>query len=63
MLIPYAYDTNAVLVEPTKTRSDADMLHAYDVLYDTLENAGYTPQLNILENEASTALDSLLQKG
>ena len=25
MLILYAYDTNAILVEPTKTRSDLDM--------------------------------------
>ena len=40
MLILYAYDTNAVLVEPIKTRSYADMLRTYDVLYDTLENSG-----------------------
>ena len=37
MLILYAYDTNENLVEPIKTRSDADMLRAYDVLYDTIK--------------------------
>ena len=36
MLILYAYNTNEILVEPFETRSDADMLHAYDVLTKTL---------------------------
>ena len=40
LLIIYAYDTNAILVEPIKTGSDTDMLRAYDVLYYTLENLG-----------------------
>ena len=36
MLILYEYDTNDIQVEPIQSRSDTDMLHAYDVLYDTL---------------------------
>ena len=36
MLILYAYDTNSILVEPIKTKSDTDMLCAYGVLYYTL---------------------------
>ena len=48
MLILYAYDKNSILVKPIKTRSDADMLRAYDVLYHTLENAGKAPKLNIM---------------
>ena len=36
MLILYLYDTIVILVERIKKRSDADMLRAYDVLYDTL---------------------------
>ena len=36
MWILYAYDTNAILVEPIKSRSDTDMLRTYGVLYDTL---------------------------
>ena len=36
MLIIYAFDTNTVLVEPTKTRSDEDILRTYDILYYTL---------------------------
>ena len=62
ILIPYAYDTNAILVEPIKTRSDAYMLRAYDLLYDTLENAAQAQKLNIMDNGASIALKCLLQK-
>ena len=38
------------------------MLRAYDVLYNTLENAGQAPRLNIMENGESTELAKLLQK-
>ena len=34
MLILYEYDTNAIMVEPIKIIIDADILSAYDVLYD-----------------------------
>ena len=49
-------------MEPIKKRSDTDMLHAYDVLYDTLKNAGHAPKLYIVENEVSTEFKQLLQK-
>ena len=38
------------------------MLHAYDVLYETLKNAGHAPKLYILDNELSTEFNQLLQK-
>ena len=38
------------------------MLRAYDVLYNTLENAGQAPRLNIIDNGESTDLTKLLQK-
>ena len=62
MLILYVYDKNATLVEPIKIGSDADMLRAYDVLYNTLENTGQAPKLIITDNEASTAFKKSLQK-
>ena len=49
-------------METIKTIIDADMLRTYDVLYDTLENAGQTPKCIIMDNEASTNLNRLLQK-
>ena len=62
MIILYAYDTNSILVEPIKTKSDAYMLRTHDVLYNTLENAVQAPRLNIMENEAPTAIKLLLQQ-
>ena len=56
MLIIYAYDKNTILVEPIKTRSDVDMMHSYDILYEKLENTVQEPRLNITENESSTQL-------
>ena len=35
MLVLYAYIKKSILVEPIKTRSDADMLRTYDALYGT----------------------------
>ena len=50
ILILYAYDTNEILVKPIKKRIYADMLSAYDFLYDTIENAVQEPKLSIVEN-------------
>ena len=61
-LILYVYDTNPILVEPIKTIVDADMLRAYDVLYEKLENSGQAPILNIMDNEASTAVGDCYKK-
>ena len=60
--ILYAYDANAIFVEPIKSRIDTDILCAYDALYDALETVKHAPKLNIMDNELSTALNRLLQK-
>ena len=62
ILILYVYYTNAILVEPIKTRSDAYMLCAYDILYDALEHAVHATKLNKIDNAEYTALKHLLQK-
>ena len=49
-------------MEYIKKRSDADMLPAYDVLYNTLENSGHATKLNKIYNEASLELNRLLKK-
>ena len=63
ILIIYAYVSNAILVEPIKSRIDTDMLCAYDVSYDALEIAGHVPKLNIMDKKASTSLNRLCKKG
>ena len=39
------------------------MLRAYTFVYETLENEGHAPKLNIMDNESSTVLKSLYKKG
>ena len=56
----YDYDSNAILVEPMKSRSDADMEKSYNKLYYYLTDRGWTPKFNVMDNEASTAIKKLL---
>ena len=50
MLILHVNNTNLIFVEPIKTRIYIDMLCAYGILYDKLENAGHAEKLNMMEN-------------
>jgi hypothetical protein len=56
LLILYDYDSNAILCEPMKNRSDVEALRAYDLLYTQLSRHGHKPALNIMDNEASKAI-------
>jgi hypothetical protein len=46
-------DSNAILVEPIKSRKDAEMIRAYDVLVQRLQQANIHPRKHILDNEIS----------
>jgi hypothetical protein len=56
LLVLYDFDSNAILAEPMKARSNDEALQAYKALYDTLTTRGCKPSLNILDNEASRAI-------
>ena len=56
LLVLYDFDSNAILAEPMKARSDDEALRAYEALYNTLTTRGCKPSLNILDNEASRAI-------
>jgi hypothetical protein len=61
MLVMYHYDTNAILVEPLKTRHGNEMLRGYKKLYTHLTNRGFKPTTHWLDNEASAALKEFNQ--
>ncbi len=46
-------DSNAILVEPIKSRKDEEMIRAYDGLLARLRQAGSTLQKQVLDNEVS----------
>ena len=56
VFVLYDYDSNAILAAPTKSRSGANMIKAYDYCYKQLTDAGITPILQYLDNEVSAAL-------
>jgi hypothetical protein len=59
VLILYTYDDNAILVEPLKTRSDADQLKAYEAIL-TRAGKGTALTMHWMDNEASIAIKRLL---
>ena len=46
-------DSNAMLVEPMKSRKDAEMIRAYDVLVKRLQQAIIHPRKHVLDNKIS----------
>ena len=60
MCVLYYYDSNAILVDPMNSRSDADMEKAYNKLYDYLTDRGLKLKFNVMDNEASTAIKKFL---
>ena len=60
LLIVYDYDSNMIFAEPMKSRSGPDHLAAYKRIHELLTSRGLRPQLQRLDNEASTQLKQFL---
>ena len=54
-------DSNAILVEPMKSRKDAEMIRAYTVLLTRLKRAGIIPKKYILDNEISENMKNIIR--
>ena len=54
-------DSNAILVEPLKSRKDAELTRAYHVLVIRLKNAGIVPQKHVFDNEVSSAMKNVIR--
>ena len=52
----YDYDSNAILAEPFKNRTDTKILPAYTKLAIELTTKGFKTKVHWLDNEASRAL-------
>jgi hypothetical protein len=46
-------DSNAILVEPMKSRKDEEMIRAYNTLLLRLKRAGIVPKKHVLDNKVS----------
>jgi hypothetical protein len=58
ILVLYLYDTNAILVEPLKSRSETDQVKAYECIMQRIP-AQFTPRTHMMDNEASKGLKDL----
>ena len=52
----YAYDANAIMVEPIKSRQAKTITEAWIKCYKQLNISGYAPILHVLDNEFSSVL-------
>jgi hypothetical protein len=46
-------NSNAILVEPMKSRKDTEMIQAYNALLLRLKRAGIIPKMHVLSNKVS----------
>jgi hypothetical protein len=56
----YDYDSNYMHAEPMKSRAGPEILDAYQRAIAMLTKRGLKPQLQSLDNEASTALQQYM---
>jgi hypothetical protein len=62
LLIVYDFDSNAILVEPLKSRQAGEIKRAWQSLHDILIKRGTAPKMYILDNEASNELKNAMIK-
>jgi hypothetical protein len=56
VMILYDYDSNAILAEPLKSKSEGEMIRAYTKLHEYLSGRGLKPRLQKLDNECPAGL-------
>ncbi len=57
IFVAYVYDLNAIIVRPMPSRSDAAFIAAFTDVFATLQARNYVPQLNVMDNECSKAVE------
>ena len=61
IMVMVEIDSNDILVEPIKSRKDADLTRANRTIILILQRAGIIPKKHILDNEVSEALKTIIQ--
>eukprot|EP00804_Cyclotella_cryptica_P016134 CCRYP_004248-RC/>CCRYP_004248-RC protein AED:0.42 eAED:0.42 QI:0/-1/0/1/-1/0/1/0/390 len=61
IMVMVEIDSSAILVEPIKNRTDAELTRAYSTLMLRLRRAGIVPCKHVLDNEISAAMKDLIQ--
>ena len=61
IMVMVEIESNAILVEPIKNRTDAELTRAYHAMMLRLKQAGILPQKHILDNEVSNAMKTIIR--
>ena len=62
VMIMYDYDSNAILTEGITSRGKVELLRAYTLLFQRLQQAGQKPQIHRMDNEVSDVVKLFLQQ-
>ena len=64
LMVLYDHDSNTIIPEPIKSRSEAELIRAYSVLHAKLTNRGLRPKFQMLDNECPAGLkDYMCREG
>ena len=58
----YHYKMNAILVKPIANVDNRSMFAAYKELFETLEEKGYKPKMNVMDNQVTKYIKKFLNK-
>ena len=61
IMVMVEIDSSGILVEPMKSRKDAEMIRAYQTLIQRLQRANITPKKHVLDNEVSESMKELIR--
>ena len=61
IMVMVEIDSNAILVEPLKSRKDPELTRAYRSMMLRLKRAGIVPKKHILDNEISDAMKDVIR--
>ena len=60
IMVMVEIDSNYVLVQPMKNKSNEEMVNAYEALMKRLRRAGIVPEKHVLDNKCSETLKELI---
>ena len=58
VMVAYVYDSNVIFVEPMKNRKEHEIIRAYGVVHHRLQQYGFKPKYQRLDNEAYIAFQA-----
>ena len=61
IMVMVEIDSNAILVEPINSRKDPELARAYRSMMNRLKRAGIIPKKQILDNEVSEAMKTIIR--